>query len=42
MQIEQQLRSFENKVTRIKCGPVIDNAINRSRRRGNKRNYLRT
>jgi hypothetical protein len=35
VQIEQKLRSFENKVLRTICGPVFDTAINRWRRRKN-------
>jgi len=37
VQIEQKLRSFENRVLRtIYCGPFFDTEINRWRRRRNK------
>ena len=35
VQIEQKLRSFENRVLRIICGPFFDTEINRWRRRKN-------
>jgi hypothetical protein len=36
VQIEQKLRSFENRVLRTICGPFFDSEINRWRRRKNK------